>query len=416
MRDLAAWLAYLEGLHPKLVDLGLERVARVRDQLLPPLSLPIITVGGTNGKGSTCAYLESILSAAGYRVGLYTSPHLLRYNERIRIAQTEVEDADLCAAFAAIEAARGKVSLSYFEFGTLAAMWLFERANVDIAILEVGLGGRLDAVNIFDTDCAVITSIDIDHTEYLGTTRGQIAWEKAGIFRPGRPAICGDADPPAELQQAALRLGADWRALGEAYRFEHGLASWHYQGVQSYPNLPLPAMRGEHQLSNAATAMAALESLAADYPVTEQAIHSGLRQAQVPGRFQLLPGKPQRILDVAHNPHGAAALAGVLAQSPVAGNTYAVFGMLADKDIAGVVTAMAEVVDVWLVADLAVPRSATVDTLHTELTKAGISQIVTMDSIEAAWLFACEHALENDRICVFGSFYTVAAVLRLTVS
>ncbi|MDR3392033.1 MAG: bifunctional tetrahydrofolate synthase/dihydrofolate synthase [Sulfuriferula sp.] len=411
--DLNAWLQYLEGLHPKAIDLGLERVAQVRNVLLPDLRIHVITVGGTNGKGSTCAYLEAMLSAAGYRVGLYTSPHLLRYNERVRIAQHEVDDARLCAAFAAIEAARGQITLSYFEFGTLAAMWLFAQAAVDIAILEVGLGGRLDAVNIFDADSAVITSIDIDHTEYLGTTRDQIAREKAGIFRARRPVICGEAYPPAILHAEALRLHADWRAIGDQYRYQPHAEGWDYRGTHTHLNLPLPLMRGDYQLANAATAIAALESVETAFPVTEWAIRQGLLSAQVPGRYQIAGQNPQRILDVAHNPHGANALAHSLAQSPVSGKTYAVFGMLADKDIAGVVAAMRDVVDVWLVAGLDVPRGATAGILHETLTAAGIADVSSMENIAAAWIFACEHAQENDRICVFGSFYTVAAILRL---
>ena len=411
--NLAEWLQYLEGLHPKTIDLGLERVEQVRAVLLPNIQTPVITVGGTNGKGSTCAYLEAMLSAAGYRVGLYTSPHLLRYNERVRIAQTEVDDAALCAAFTAIEAARGEVSLSYFEFGTLAAMWLFEQAAVDIAILEVGLGGRLDAVNVFGASCAVITSIDIDHTEYLGTTREQIAREKAGIFRAGRPAICGDISPPSGLQEKALRLGADWCAIGERYRYQGHATGWDYHGVATYLDLPLPVMRGDYQLNNAATAIAALESLVPDVVVPEAAIRQGLQHAQVPGRFQLLPGLPQRILDVAHNPHGAQALATNLAQVPVTGKTFAVFGMLADKDIAGVVAAMRGVVDVWMVAGLDMPRGASAAVLHQVLAEAGVAEVEMLESVPAAWTLACEQAQENDRICVFGSFYTVAAILQL---
>ncbi len=410
---LDEWLHYLEGLHPTAIDLGLQRVAQVRDVLLPVIKTPVIVVGGTNGKGSTCAYLESILTAAGYRVGLYTSPHLLRYNERVRITQSEVDDAALCAAFAAIEVARGDVSLSYFEFGTLAAMWLFDKAAVDVAIMEVGLGGRLDAVNIFDARCAVITSVDIDHTEYLGATRELIAREKAGVFRTGRPAICGDMSPPEVLHDEALRLGANWLAIGDAYRFQPHVSSWDYHGAGEYLNLPLPLMQGDYQLSNAATAIAALESVCADFSVTESAIREGLQHAKVPGRFQVLPGKPQRILDVAHNPHGASALAANLMDAPVSGKSYAVFSMLADKDIAGVVAAMRDVIDVWVVAGLDLPRGTSAETLQMVLASVGVTNIVLVGSVEAAWIFACEQAQENDRICVFGSFYTVAAVLRL---
>lgn len=413
--DLAAWLQHLEGLHPKAIDLGLERVAQVRDVLFPAIQPPIITVGGTNGKGSTCAYLEAMLTAAGYRIGLYTSPHLLRYNERVRIGQHEVDDAALCAAFAAVEAARGDISLSYFEFGTLAAMWLFEQAGVNIIVLEVGLGGRLDAVNVFDACCAVITSIDIDHTEYLGTTREQIAREKAGIFRAGRPAICGDAAPPEMLHSEAQRIGADWHAITAAYRYQLHAADWDYAGAATYHHLPLPVMRGDYQLNNAATAIAALESLAPDIVVPEAAIRQGLLSTQVPGRFQLLPGTPQRILDVAHNPHGAQALAANLAQSPVAGKTFAVFAMLVDKDIAGVIMAMRAVVDVWLIAGLDMPRGAPATSLQLALTAAEVDagNVRVVDSVVSAWRLACEQARENDRICVFGSFYTVAAVLQL---
>ena len=409
---LARWLNYLEGLHPKAIDLGLERVMQVSRVLFPVVPMLVITVGGTNGKGSTCGYLESILSTAGYRVGLYTSPHLLDYNERIRINQKVVTDATLVAAFAAVEAARGAVSLSYFEFGTLAAMWVFEAAVVDVAILEVGLGGRLDAVNVFDTDCAVIASIDIDHTEYLGTTREQIGGEKAGIFRSGRPALCGDPDPPQSLREQAQRLGADWHAIGRDYRYQAHALSWDYYGEHTYRDLPLPAMYGDYQLNNAATAIAALETLQQRLPVSAMAVRQGLQSTRVPGRFQILAGLPQRILDVAHNPHGARALARSLAQLPVTGKTYAVFAMLVDKDIAGVVTALEKIIDVWLIAGLAVPRGASVSVLQSILAAAGAHQVIALDSVAAAWNLACEQADENDRICVFGSFYTVAAVLR----
>ena len=411
--NLAQWLDYLESLHPKAIDLGLARVMQVRQILLPKVRALVITVGGTNGKGSTCGYLESMLTAAGYHVGLYTSPHLLAYNERVRIDKQVVVDNVLTAAFAAVEAARGDTSLSYFEFGTLAAMRIFEAAAVDVAIMEVGLGGRLDAVNVFDSDCAVITSIDIDHTEYLGTSREQIGWEKAGIFRAGRPAICGDSAPPQTMLAHAIQLAVDWRAIGTAYRYQIQDMSWDYYGEQAHKNLPLPAMHGDYQLANAATAMATLEALRQRLPVSMTALRQGLLDTRVPGRFQILAGSPQRILDVAHNPHGARALATSLAQLPSAGRRYAVFGMLADKDIVGVVAALIKVIDVWLIAGLAVPRGASAELLQTILAAAGADQIVVLDTIEAAWNLACEQADENDRICVFGSFYTVAAVLRL---
>lgn len=413
MKTVGEWLAYLESLHFKAIDMGLERVASVARLLFPTQRMVVVTVGGTNGKGSTCAYLEAVLSAAGYRVGLYTSPHLLDYNERIRIRQKNIDDETLLAAFAAVQSARRDVTLTYFEFTTLAAMWAFERAEIDVAILEVGLGGRLDAVNVFDTDCAVVSSIDIDHTEYLGATRELIGGEKAGIFRPGRPAICGDPAPPQSLRDRAERLGAVWRAVGEAYRYVVHGATWDYSGERDYADLPLPTMYGGYQVNNAATAIAALDALRRRLPVSEAALRQGLREAQVPGRFQIVPGRGQRILDVAHNPHGARALAQNLAHRPVAGKTYAVFGMLADKDVAGVVAAMAAEVDIWVIADLPVARGATAAALQTILTLANARMVIAAATIEQAWNWACEQAGENDRICVFGSFHTVAAVLRL---
>ncbi len=412
MMDLSEWLIYLESLHGKTIEMGLERVAVVAARLFTAMPMAIVTVGGTNGKGSTCAFLEAILTEAGYHVGLYTSPHLLRYNERVRINRTPVGDAALVKAFGEVEAARRDTSLTYFEFGTLAAMRLFEQAAVDVAILEVGLGGRLDAVNVFDTDCAVVTGIDIDHTEYLGTTREQIGREKAGIFRSGRPAICADAAPPQSLRSHALNIGADWRAVGVAYRYEIRPTVWDFNGEQQHANLPLPVMRGGYQINNAAAAIAALDSLQQRLPVTEQALRLGLTSAVVPGRFQILPGRPLRILDVAHNPQGARALAENLAQLPVTGKTYAVFAMLADKDIANVVAAMADEIDIWLASGLNEARGASSAQLRAILESSGATRIQLLDSVERAWNFACEQASENDRICVFGSFHTVAAVLR----
>lgn len=409
--DLAAWLNHLENCHPQTIDLGLARVGAVRNVLLPQLRAPIISVAGTNGKGSTCAYLEAMLSAAGYRVGLYTSPHLLRFNERIRLNQLEVEDAAICAAFCAIEAARGHISLSYFEFSTLAAVWLFEQAAVDVMILEVGLGGRLDAVNVFDADVAVVTNIDIDHVDYLGDNREQIGREKAGIFRAHRPAICGDGNPPNSLSAVAEQIGAHWYAVGRDFHYQVHDSSWDYHGACDYQHLPLPAMQGTYQINNAATAIAALTHFQDKCPVDEAALRSGLQTAQVMGRFQIVGYAPLRILDVAHNPHGARALAVNLAQQPVTGKTYAVFAMLADKDMAGVISAMRDVVDVWVIAGLAVPRGASVDVLQAALQRAQADKVVIQTDVLAAWFYACEHATENDRICVFSSFYTVAAVL-----
>jgi dihydrofolate synthase/folylpolyglutamate synthase len=408
--SLADWLAYLETLHPKTIELGLERVQTVRKALKLAPDFPLITVGGTNGKGSTCAYLEAILLAADYRVGCYTSPHLLRYNERIRIAGQAVADVDLCAAFAAIDIARGAISLSYFEFGTLAALWLFARAGVAVAVLEVGLGGRLDAVNAFDTDCAIVTSIGIDHTEYLGDTRELIGYEKAGIFRAGRPAICGDLDAPHSLLQHAERIDAQLDCIGNAFHFVRDAALWHFNGRRIHSDLPTPRMPGAYQFNNAACAIAALDALHARLTVSDAAIRQGVREAQVAGRFQVMPGQPEWILDVAHNPHAAHALATNLGARPCQGKTVALWAMLADKDIAGVAAAMDGVIDIWIAAGLEVPRGANVEQLTGALSGCS-GTIHRCHTIDEAWRLACELARENDRICAFGSFYTVARVL-----
>ncbi|MHB1245155.1 MAG: bifunctional tetrahydrofolate synthase/dihydrofolate synthase [Sulfuriferula sp.] len=413
--SLADWLIHLEALHPKTIELGLERVDLVRIALQLSPSVPVILVGGTNGKGSVCTYLEAMLAAAGYKVGLYTSPHLLRYNERIRMDRYEVDDMALCRAFAEVEAARGPVSLSYFEFGTLAAVWLFDRAEIDVMVLEVGMGGRLDAVNVFDPACAIVTSVDIDHAEYLGDTREKIGFEKAGIFRPDRPAVCGEVCPPQSLTRHAAAIGADLRIIGQAFSLETGASDWHYSGRREYLNLPNPVMLGRYQLNNAACAIAALETLEDGLPVSEMAIHQGLQSARVAGRFQILPGQPEVILDVAHNPHAAAALAANLKARPSSGKTLALMGMLADKDIDGVVHAMHAEIDEWLLVSLDVARGATAQVLHDTLRQAGVrGSIICSDNVAKGWSLACERASENDRICVFGSFYTVAQVLQLT--
>lgn len=412
--SLADWLIYLEALHPKTIELGLERVDLVRIALQLSPSVPVILVGGTNGKGSVCTYLEAMLAAAGYKVGLYTSPHLLRYNERIRMDRHEVDDMALGGAFAAVEAARGPVSLSYFEFGTLAAVWLFDRAEVDVMILEVGLGGRLDAVNVFDPACAIVSSVDIDHAEYLGDTREKIGFEKAGIFRPDRPAVCGEVCPPQSLIGHAAAIGADLRIIGQAFSIKNEASGWHYSGRRVYQNLPNPVMLGRYQLNNAACAIAALETLEDCLPVSEIAIHQGLQSARVAGRFQILPGQPEVILDVAHNPHAAAALAANLEARPSKGKTLALMGMLADKDIDGVVQAMHAEIDEWLLVSLDVARGATALRLYDALRQAGVrGSIICSDNVAKGWSLACERASENDRICVFGSFYTVAQVLQL---
>jgi dihydrofolate synthase / folylpolyglutamate synthase len=419
-KTLADWLTYLESLHPKTIALGLGRAAQVKQRLNLQPDFPIIVVGGTNGKGSVCAMLESILHAAGYRVGCYTSPHLLHYNERVRIGKQQVSDAELCASFAQIEQVRGaafsgtaEVPLTYFEFGTLAAMQCFVEHKVEVAILEVGLGGRLDAVNVFDNDCAVIASVDIDHTDYLGDTREQIAFEKAGIFRAGRVAICADADVPLAMAEHAEKIGAQLWRIGKEFSIAPHEGQWDYHSkVGSRSALPYPALRGAFQLHNASAALAALDVLKDRLPVSMEAVRRGLGEVQLAGRFQFVPGKPTLILDVAHNPHAARSLAQNLAGLPPCPHTYAVFAMLKDKDIAGVVAALDPHIDTWLVAGIATPRGATSERLELVLEQCMVrGEIKNCKNIPDALRYAYNAAGENDRIVAFGSFYTVAEVM-----
>ena len=412
---LGEWLRYIDRVHPLAIDLGLDRVAAVSRALGLRPSFPLITVGGTNGKGSTCAYLESILAAAGYRVGCYTSPHLLRFNERVRIDREQASDEALCRAFAQIESKRGHVALTYFEFGTLAAMLVFAQAKVDVAVLEVGLGGRLDAVNAFDADCAIVTSVDLDHVEYLGDTREKIAFEKAGIFRSGRPAICADADPPDSLLRHAGHVGARLIRIGREFGFAESDHDWSFQGpARDVVALPLPPLCGTYQLQNASAALAALDALHDSLPVSDSDIKCGLRDTTIAGRFQRLPGPPDLILDVAHNPHAARALAQNLARTHGEGRTIAVFAMLEDKDIAGVVAATKSQIDRWLVAGIEERRGASATTLRSIVFAQQVDRVLAFDSIVAALHGAREIASARDRIVVFGSFHTVAAAMRET--
>jgi len=425
---LADWLTYLETLHPKTIALGLERVAQIKQRLNLQPDFPIIVVGGTNGKGSVCAMLESILHAAGYRVGCYTSPHLLHYNERVRIAKQQATDAELYASFEKIEQVRGaafsgmeEVPLTYFEFGTLAAMQCFIEHKVDVAILEVGLGGRLDAVNVFDNDCAVIASVDIDHTDYLGDTREAIAYEKAGIMRSGKIAICADEDVPLAIRSHAQQVGAELWCIGGKFSFTAHQGQWDFRSKSGTRSaLPYPALRGAYQLQNASAALAALDVLKDRLPISMEAVRRGLGEVQLAGRFQFVPGKPSLILDVAHNPHAARALAQNLAGLPPCPHTYAVFSMLADKDIAGVASALDPHIDTWLVAGVDTPRSATVEQLDQVLEQCRVrGEIKICKNIPDALRYAYNAAGENDRIIAFGSFYTVAEVMaakRLSIA
>lgn len=424
--DLSAWLAYLERLHPNTIDLGLERVSAVRARLGLELPFALITVGGTNGKGSTCALLDSILRSAGYRVGLYTSPHLLRYNERVCIDGQEATDAALAAAFERVEAARGGTSLTYFEFGTLAAALMFRDAALDAVVLEVGLGGRLDAVNLFDADCAIVTSIALDHMDYLGSTRAAIAHEKAGIFRAGRPAVVAEPDPPATLLEHAARVGAPLYLVDRDFGARAGDGQWTFWSwLTRRSALPWPGLRGACQLGNAAAALAALDCLRARLPVDMGAVRRGLIEVELAGRFQVLPGRPLIILDVAHNPHAAQRLSENLDAMPAPDGrieadsrgrrqprSFAVFAMLKDKDIAGVASALGGRIAHWLVAPLPGERGASAEQVRNALGQAGVSAPVEMHpDVAAAFATAQELAGPDDRIVVFGSFHTVGAVL-----
>jgi dihydrofolate synthase/folylpolyglutamate synthase len=395
--------------------MGLDRVAAVRERLALAPAFPVITVGGTNGKGSTCALLEAILRSAGYRVGCYTSPHLLVYNERVRIDGVNSTDAALVEAFEAVEAARGDITLTYFEFGTLAALIAFAEARVDVAILEVGLGGRLDAVNAFDADCAIVTSVDLDHQGYLGDTREQIGWEKAHIYRRGRPAVCGDRDPPQTLAAHARDIGAQLLVLGRDFDVEAVTGQWGYRGPEGARHgLPYPALRGDYQLGNAACAITALDALRARLPVTMQDLRAGLLTAEAPGRFQVLPGRPAVILDVAHNPQAARALAANLARMTGFKRTFAVFGLLADKDAGGVIAAAAPEIDRWFAGGLAGTRGRTGAETAALIERHAAAPVVEAHAdIAGAWRAACSAAGPDDRIAVFGSFLTVAAVMQL---
>jgi len=420
--SLSDWLAYLERLHPSAIDMGLDRVRKIAERMALKLDCVTFVVGGTNGKGSTCTMLASILAAAGYRTGLYTSPHLLCFNERARINGEAVSDAQLIAQFQEVERQRGDVSLSYFEFTTLAILQWFAQSNLDAAVLEIGLGGRLDAVNLVDADCAVITSVDIDHTDWLGKDRETIGLEKAHIYRSGRPAICSDPVPPQSLLEHAEKIGADVWRFGLDFNYCGDRQQWSYGGRGQRRNaLAYPALRGANQLLNASAALAALESVRERLPVPQQAVRQGLLQVTLPGRFQILPGQPLVVLDVAHNPHAAAVLAQNLGNMGYHPYTHAVFGMLSDKDIDTVVSKFNGLIDHWYCASLTGPRGMDGQTLAQHVravcmsasVHADVSDVQACDSVADAWTRARAAAGEDDRIVVFGSFHTVAAVLAL---
>lgn len=415
---VSEWLDRIEQMHPAEIELGLERVAAVRDRMAFNLPGVIVSVAGTNGKGSVCAMIEAIALESGFRVATYTSPHFINFNERARINGVPASDEDLVAAFEVVEAARDGVTLTYFEFTTLAIVWLFSQQNSELTILEVGLGARLDAVNLFDADCAVVTCVDIDHTSYLGTTRDEIGWEKAHIYRSGKPAICADPMPPARLVEHAEKIGADLWLFGRDFNYSGDRQQWAYAGRSQRRNsLAYPALRGANQLLNASAALAVFEVLRPQLPVTQQAVRTGFATVSLPGRCQMLAGRPQVVLDVAHNPHAAAHLAANLDNMGFFPFTYGVFGTMADKDIDRIIDAMGERIDHWLVVDLPTRRAIGAEELATRLRARGFGDegdrtVTTFSDANSALAQAHERAGEADRIVVFGSFYTVAACLK----
>ena len=463
-KTVIEWLAYIEALHPKSIAMGLDRVKLVLKQLQLCPKFPIITVAGTNGKGSVCAMLSHIYVEAGYQVGCYTSPHIQRYNERVTVNLQPITDDDLCSAFAAVEAARctyqnnnsenGAVALTYFEMGTLAAMWHFCHQPLDVCILEIGLGGRLDAVNVFEPNCAIVTTIALDHMEFLGDTREQIGFEKAGVFRANKPAICGDENPPNSLVEYAKKIGADLQLIQRDFHVKKTSRGWQYSDRNMKLDLPILGLIGDFQLNNAACVVRAVLHLNNILPVItpehssaspqpqglspqnipaeagysyvkgntpgqplssaksaldSPCIHAAFSAMQLTGRFQYLQSNPQIIVDVAHNPHAAKSLMQNLKSMPCAGKTLAVFGMLADKDIAGVIASVQAEIDAWYLADIDNARGAKAQDLQQYLLKAGNKQpIRKFADVAAALAAACIDAHKSDRIIVFGSFYTVA--------
>jgi len=402
------------------INMGLDRVQAVKARMQLAFTCPVIMVAGTNGKGSTCAMLESVLLRAGYKVGLYIKPHFLDFNERARVLGEMASDEQLVASFNAVETVRGDTPLTYFEFTTLAILHLLSQANLDVAILEVGLGGRLDAVNVIDADVAIVTSVDIDHTDYLGDTREAIGFEKAGIFRAGKAAICSDPVPPQSLIDHATAIGADLWLMGRDFNYSGDKQQWNYGGREQRRNsLAYPSLRGANQILNATAVLAALEVLRLKLPVGAQEVRTGLVTVELPGRFQVLPGRPSVILDVAHNPHAAAALNQNLGNMGYHPYTYAVFGSMHDKDIDGVLAAMSEHVDHWCLAGLPSPRAATASELAAKVQimledKPDSSEhtVSIFDDPAQAFANAMSRAGENDRIVVFGSFLTVAGVMK----
>lgn len=443
-KSLAQWQAYLLSVHPSEIELGLERVGQVMQELQTGSQALKVVVGGTNGKGSTSAILESILLTSGYRVGVYGSPHLIRFNERFRLQGEEASDEQIGRHLQKVDEARRDISLTYFEFATLAAFSLFAEQELDVWILEVGLGGRLDAVNLIDADCSVLTQIDIDHQEYLGSDREQVGLEKAAIFRAQKPAICADSQAPHSVLEHAQRIGAQLWLLDRDFSYQASMHQWMYRGRGMRRGaLPYPALRGVNQLNNASAALAVIEALSDRLAVPIQDIKQGLLDVRLPGRFQVLAGQPLIILDVAHNPHALQALAYNLQQISTTGRTIAVVGMLKDKEVQKALAHMTGEVDVWHCAQLDSERSLSADQLSTFVKKAYAQEknvaitnpasvadqqptvrpratsreksavhIECFESIVDAFLAAQQISTVNDKIVVFGSFLAVGPVLE----
>jgi len=410
LHSLEAWLSYISSLNAEKIQLGLERIQLVAERLqIKKGFCPLVIVGGTNGKGSTVAGLEAIYREQGYKVGVFTSPYLIRHNEEVRIDGVDADDETFCAAFARVEAARQDVGLTLFEFNTLAALSIFQAADLDVCLLEVGLGGRLDAVNIMDADVAVVTTVAMDHMDWLGDTRDLIGREKAGIFRSGKPAVCGDFLPPVSLQQFAVEKSVPVFYQGKDFVYELTGETWSWRSSKKfYENLPRPTLA----LQNMATVLMVTELLENKLPVDKASIVAGLKKVNLVGRIQVVPGVVTQILDVSHNPAAAERLASVVKESACLGKTRAVFSMLRDKDILGTVEKMKEVVDSWYIASLDTERAAGLEKIENALVDAGVKEIQVFSDMVTAFEAAKQDSVAGDRVVVFGSFYTVAAVLE----
>ena len=412
---LQQWLEKIEGFHPAEIDMGLARVQAVAKTMGLAFKVPVIMVAGTNGKGSTCALLEAILGQAGYKVGLFTSPHLIHFQERCRLQEESVSEERLIEAFEWVQSQCNETSLTYFEFTTLAILHILSTSDLDVVVLEVGLGGRLDAVNIVDADCAILTSIDMDHMAYLGDTRELIGFEKAGIMRTGKIAVVSDPVPPQSVIDHALKIGVDLWLVGKDFNYAGDQQQWAWRGRgRGYSGLAYPALRGANQLINASGVLAALTAMRQVLPVTAQAIRNGLAMVELPGRFQIVPGRPQLVLDVAHNPHAVAALTENLDAMGFFPKTHAVFGAMKDKDIEAIMKRVSVVVDEWYFCDLPTPRASKAQELaqiSSQLPKSHQKPYQVFSDPVKALDEALAKAEPTDRIVVFGSFYTVGAIL-----